>query len=159
ADRDHRHRAVAAPRDDAATFERIEREIGLAAARADRLPDRELVALAAGADHDAAADRQQLESEPHRSRRVVFGGLLVCTSQPPRARERRPLRHPCVVFAEAEAPLGAGCLQRSLLLSLRHDRTETGAAASTSSITSPIAESMLPFSTTGTPCLRARPRM
>ena len=64
ADGDHRHRAVAAARDDAAALERIEREVDLLAARADRSADRELVGALGRADDDVAVDRQLLEREP-----------------------------------------------------------------------------------------------
>src|SRR5439155_11372295 len=160
ADGHHRHRAVAAAGDHAPPLERIEREIGIGAARADRLARRELLALAPGADHDVAAHRELLERDAHCRGRVVLGGLLVGTPEPSRARERRALGYARVALAEAETALLARRFGDAPLLGgVRHDPTESGpAAASTSSINSPIASSMLPFSITGTACLRARPR-
>ena len=162
ADRDHRHGARAAARDHAAAFERIEREVDLDASRAELLPGRELVALAARPDDDLAVDREQLEGETHRGRRVVLGRLLVVPPEPARPRKRRPLGHARVALAEAEAVLllltqRIGPLGRR---GLGHGTADIGCAAvSTSSITSPIASSMSPFSTTGTPYLRALLRM
>ena len=81
------------------------------------------------------------------------------------AREGGPVLGICNGFQVlCEAHLLPGALLPNLglrfLFGLRHGPTDTGSAAvRTSSIISPIASSMLPFSITGTLCLRARPRM
>ena len=160
ADRDHGHRAVAATGHNAAPFERVERKIYLLAAGAERLPCRELARLASCADHDPSLDRQQLEREAHRVGRVLLRGLLIGPAKPAGAGQRRPLGHARVALAEAEARLAPERADPFFRLGLRHCFTVSGsAAASTSSMTSPITSSMFPFSITGTWCLRARSRM
>jgi hypothetical protein len=157
---DHRHRAVAAARDDAAALERVEREVDLLPADADFRARGELLALDVRADHDGPVDRQLVERETHRGRGVRLGGLLLGAAEPARAGEGRALGHAGVALAEAEAGLVAERVAARLGLRLGHDFTSSGSAAlSTSSITSPIASSMLPFSITGTSCFLARPRM
>src|SRR3954454_25055394 len=160
ADRDHRHRPVAAARDDAAALQGVEGEVDLGPPRSDRLAGREVVGVTARADDARAVEGQLLEREPHRGRRVVLGRLLVGAPEPARPGERGSLRDARVALAEAGPALVAGPVGPRLRLGLRHRAASTGSAAvSTSSITSPIAASMFPFSITGTPCLRARPRM
>ena len=63
-DDDHRDRAVAAARHDATPLERVEREVDVLAARADRPAQRASGLDVAGADHDAAADRQLRRAPP-----------------------------------------------------------------------------------------------
>src|SRR5205823_2733717 len=114
----------------------------------------------ARADHDRTVDRQVVERQAHRHRRVVLGRLLLGPAQPARPGQCRSLGHPGKVLAEAESPLAGKRFLAPLLLGLRHEPTAIGSAAvRTRSITSAIASSMFPFSTIGTSCLRARSRM
>jgi hypothetical protein len=101
-DRDHRHRAVAPARDDAAALERVEREVDALASRPDRLARRELVLLVGGADHDPPLDRERLERLAHPRGGVALGSLLVGPSEPARTRERGPFGHAQVRLAQAE---------------------------------------------------------
>ncbi len=89
---DHRDRVRAAARDHCASFERVEREIELLAARPDDRPGRELLGVLVRADHDFAADRHLLERLPRCSERRLLGSLLVGAPEPPRARRARPAR-------------------------------------------------------------------
>src|SRR5947208_2082070 len=147
-----RQRSAAAAGHDAPALERVEREVDFDPAGADLLARRELAFLTPGPDHDPPVDRQLLDRDPHRGRRVLLGCALVGAPEPPRARERRPLGHARVALAETEPALLAGRVGSRLGRRLRHPRTAAGcAAASTSSMTSPMASSMFPFSITRTP--------
>ncbi len=77
ADSDHRHRAVAAARDDAPPFERVEREVDLLAPGADDRAGREAARVVERAEDDAAADRQDVECRAHAGRRGLLGRVLV----------------------------------------------------------------------------------
>ena len=89
ADGEHRHRAGAAARDDAATLERVDGEVERLAARADGRPRRQHVAVL-GADHDGAADRQLRQPREHGDLRGLFGRVLVVAPEPARARQGGP---------------------------------------------------------------------
>jgi hypothetical protein len=162
--RDHRHRAVAAARDDPAALEGVEREVDGLAARADRPAGRQLPLD--GADDDPPVDRQLLERVVHGRGRGAVGALLVGPAQPPRSRERRALGHARVRLAPAQAFGGLLGLRRGggddvgLVRHIRHQtRSNAAACSSTSSITAPIACSMLPFWITGTPLRSASSTM
>ena len=111
ADGDHRHRAVAATRDDAAALERVEREVDLLAAGADDRARREPAGVVERAEDDAAADRQDVERRPHAGRRRFFRRVLVVPAEPAGRDERRPLGRPQVRLALA-GPLLLGLVLR-----------------------------------------------
>ena len=99
-DGQHRHGAHAAARDDAATLDRVEREVDPIAAGADRPARLERLAGPRTED-DLALDRKILERGLHRARRSVLGRLLVGATEPACARERRPFGRLRVAGAEA----------------------------------------------------------
>src|SRR5207237_814527 len=126
---------------------------------ADRRAGGELLRILVTADDDATADRHALEREPRSRERRLLGRLVVGPAEPPRARDRRALRHPRERLALALRPrrLGGLLLHRGLL-ELRHTGSRVRSAALiTSRITSSIDRSTFAFSTTGTPSRRARP--
>ena len=99
-DSEHRHRADAAARDDAATLDRVEREVDALPAGAtlppgvSASPEREPITT-------SPVDGQVVERRLHRARSRFLGRLLVRTAEPARTRERRPLGRPRVAGAEA----------------------------------------------------------
>ena len=161
-DRDHRHRAVAAASDDAATLEWVERQIDGIAAGADLAADVQGRFLVRGADHDPSGDRKVVEHRPHRRGRIPLGGLLVSPAEPACGRERSPLGHAHVLLAQAER-------RRRCFYLIRRDRLVEGfwhqtlctcsALASTSSRTASIAPRMSLLTITGTLWRFARPTM
>ena len=105
ADGDHRHRAVAAARDDAAALERVEGEIDHHAAGPERRPGRERLVVGRAED-DPAADRQAVERGVHPAGRRAFGSLLVGAAEPARGEQGSVLGRPQVRLAEAAHRLG-----------------------------------------------------
>jgi hypothetical protein len=89
ADREHRHRATPAARDDASALERVESEVELRPARPDRRTGCELPV--ARADHDAAVDGEVLQRARHPFERGLLRALDVGAPEPARACERRRL--------------------------------------------------------------------
>ena len=157
-DGDHRHRAVAAPRDDAAALERVEGEVDGLSPGSDRSPGGERRLVVGRPDHDAALDRERVENAAHRLGGVVLGRLVICPPEPACTREGCALGHTRVRLATTEVVV----LRRRLGLGWLWNRLghETGctssAAASTRSITRPIARSRFALSTTGTSWRSAR---
>ena len=151
---DHRDGVRPAARDDGPPLERVEREVVLLPARADRRPGRELLRLLVPADHDLAADRHLLERDARPGERRLLGRLLVGAAEPARAGERRALGHARERLAQALPPYDLGPLVRGLRLGdLGHAGCRARSAdCMTSSITSSIVRSTFAFSTTGTPC-------
>src|SRR5581483_2012069 len=159
ADRDHRHRAVPAARDDAAAFQRVEREIDLDAARAERRAGGEALVLRRAED-DAASDRKPVERDPHARGGSFFRTLLVGTTEPAGRVQRRVLRRTEIRLAQARRGLADYALRgRRLLDRVGHETSTRAAAERTSSITSADACSALTFSITGIPSRSARPLM
>ena len=160
ADGDHRHRAVAAARDDAATLERVEGEVDLGPAGADHRARRQPALVAGRAEDDAAADRQHVERPAHACRRPP-------PPRPPgrRGRASAPSAAPHARLRAGTPGTGtaawcSGWLGERLHLGLRHTRSRARSAAeSTSSATAPVARSALSFSITGTPSRSARSTM
>ena len=134
ADRDHRHRAVAAARDDAAALERVDREVDVPAAEPEDGAVRER-ALLLPADHDAPLDRQLVERARHARDRRLLGGLRVVAAEPPRGRERRALGRAREGLAEARLAPADRLLAGRLLDGLGHTVSSSAALSSTSSIT------------------------
>ncbi len=163
ADRDHRHGAAAAARDDGARP-----RAGRRARSTVSPPGAELhaglqpLALAGGADHDRSVDGKLLQRLEHPRRRSLEGSRLVRPPEPAGARQGRALGHPREALAEArpERPLALGAELGFLGGDVGHDETRTlSAAARTSSITPPIAFSRSEFSITGTSSTCARSTM
>ncbi len=159
ADGDHRHRAVAAARDDAAALERVEREVDLERRRAPTVSPVARRSPSSGAPMTirpsigSCSSAAPIAVAPPSSAR-----LLVRPAEPARPRERRALGRARIASQRHNAARGPGLGRTSgavWVTAPPHGR----AAVSTSSITSPIACSMFPFSITGTPCFRARPTM
>ena len=144
-DREHRDRTDAAPRDDASSLDRVEREVDAIAACADLSSRCERLA-GPRADHDPPVDRHLVERGLHPVRRGLLGCLLVGAAEPARARERGPLRRPRVASAHAVRHR----------VTRGYARTSRSAVDSTRSRTSPIAWSSVVFMITGTSQRRAR---
>ena len=117
ADGDHRHRAVAAARDDAAALERVEREVDRPRRRRRRSsPTAQRRPPPRRADHDAAADRQLVERR-RASPRTAASSAPSCVgaAEPARAGERRALGR-----ARVRLAAGSGRPRSSLTARVSH---------------------------------------
>ena len=154
ADRDHRHRAVAAPRDHTPALERVERKVDGLPAGPDVLADPQRGFLVRGADHDPARDGEVVQHAAHRVGRVPLGRILVGASEPACPGQRRTLGDADVLLAEAEPRRRRRLRPRldRLLDRLGHQtRCTCSALARTNSSTASMAERRSVLETTGTP--------
>src|SRR5579884_3449901 len=138
--RDHRDRVAPAAGHDRAALERVDREVDLLPAGADRRARRERLRARRPADHDLTADRERLKRLTRRRERGRLG--RVAATEPARGGERGPLGDPRVALAGAGHETGAS----------------RSAEARTSSSSSAVARSTSELSITGTPCTCARSR-
>ena len=148
---------MAATRDDAPTFEWIEREIVGPVATTDDRPVRQRSLL--GANHAATLYREFGERSRHAGGRGFLGGLLVVAAEPARRCERGPLGAAGERLADAGLAALDVLVVDLVLDRLGHTRSNSAARSSTSSITALIVSSTFVFSITGTSVSRARPTM
>ena len=157
AHRDHRHRPVAASRDHAAAFERVEREIDVDAARAEDHAGREPALVADRAEDNTPTDRQEVERDAHPVGSRFLRALLVGSPEPPRRAKRRMLGRPQERLALARLRVSSLGL---LDLAVGHTFSRARSAADrTNSATAAVARSADSFSITGTPSRSARSTM